>query len=167
MQKPVDSRDITAIKLKTANATLNFFNIYNDGTHSRKLAALSRSSDVRTCQSADNIPDHIIWLGDFNRHHPMWHEACNCHLFTSANLVAAQILLDLLATFDMAMVLPAGLPTLIASGTKNYTRPNNVSCNWEFADNFITCSTDPDSRPPATDHLPIYLPSTWCRPLLL
>ena len=71
----------------------------------------------------------MIWLGDFNRHHPLWDEERNVHLFTTANLDAAQPLLNLLATYGMKMALPKGIPTLEAMNTKNYTRPDNVFCS--------------------------------------
>ena len=36
----------------------------------------------------------MIWLGDFNQHHPQWEEERNCHLFTWQNLDASQTLID-------------------------------------------------------------------------
>lgn len=64
-----------------------------------------------------------LWLGDFNRHHPMWDEERNRHLFTTANLDRAQKLLDLISEYDMRMALPKDIPTLEAMATKNETRP--------------------------------------------
>jgi len=63
----------------------------------------------------------MLWKGDFNCHHPMWDEARNLHLFTMANLNTAQILIDLLVTYDMQMALEVEIPALEAKATKNYT----------------------------------------------
>lgn len=154
-QIPIDSPDITAIQLENEDYTLRIFNIYNDGEHSRNLADLENIIRTHTAGIETIKPMHMIWMGDFNRHHPMWDETRNHHLFTSGNLDAAQKLLDLLANYDMRMVLPHGIPTLEATGTKNFTRPDNVFCNEDYADHFLICTTDPGRRPPTTDHLPI------------
>jgi len=29
---------------------------------------------------------HVVWLGDFNAHHPLWDKDWNSHLFTQVNL---------------------------------------------------------------------------------
>ncbi|KAJ8589707.1 hypothetical protein M405DRAFT_700139, partial [Rhizopogon salebrosus TDB-379] len=68
----------------------------------------------------------MIWLGDFNRHHPLWDEDRNTQLFTNQYLDAAQPLLDLIADYGMIMTLPKGLPTLQSTSSKNWTRPDNV-----------------------------------------
>ena len=36
----------------------------------------------------------MIWLGDFNRQHPMWDEDRNSHLFMQALLNKAQVIID-------------------------------------------------------------------------
>ncbi|KAG2070544.1 hypothetical protein BDR04DRAFT_1018620, partial [Suillus decipiens] len=76
----------------------------------------------------------IIWLGNFNQHHPMWELTSNSHLFTAANLNAANlnaagVLINLLALYNLVQVLPLGITTLEASFMKNLTRPNNVFCS--------------------------------------
>ena len=96
-----------------------------------------------------------IWLGDFNRHHPMWDEERNTHLFTKAALEAAQPLLDMISRYDMQMVLPKDIPTLEVCMTKNFTRVDNIFCSTELHDSFISCDTMPQWRPQKTDHMPI------------
>jgi hypothetical protein len=93
--------------------------------------------------------------GDFNRHHPLWEEERNHHLFTDAALRQAQPLLDLVATYNMKMALPRNIPTLEQSQTKNWTRPDNVFASESILDAFIRCDTAPERRPPKADHLPI------------
>jgi hypothetical protein len=96
-----------------------------------------------------------IWAGDFNRHHPLWDELRNQHLFTTENLAYAQPLLDLLARHRMAMALPRDIPTLRAFRTKNHTRLDNVFCSTSLLPLYITCTTDPERMPPKTDHFPV------------
>ena len=83
----------------------------------------------------------MIWLGDFNQHYPLWDEECNSHLFTANNLDATQILLDLLADYNMTMTLPKDTPTLCATWTKNLTPPDNVFCSNQLYDLIMHCMT--------------------------
>ncbi|RPD60340.1 hypothetical protein L226DRAFT_425626, partial [Lentinus tigrinus ALCF2SS1-7] len=68
----------------------------------------------------------LIWLGDFNRHHPSWDDPANHHLFTTDNLRRAEVLINYLTRFSLEQALPPSLPTLEATRTKNHTRPDNV-----------------------------------------
>jgi hypothetical protein len=53
--------------------------------------------------------DHMVWIGDFNRHHPMWEEDANSHLFKSENFISP--LLNLLYRHNMLLALPKSIPT--------------------------------------------------------
>ena len=53
-------------------------------------------AEVRT-----NTREKIIWLGDFNRHHPLWDEERNAHMFTKAALEAAQPLINMISIHYM------------------------------------------------------------------
>ena len=96
-----------------------------------------------------------MWIGDFNRHHPLWDEARNAHLFTRENLDLTQPLLNMLGRHNMKMALPAFIPTLRSHSTKNHTRVDNVFCSEELLDAVIKCKTDDAARPVRTDHYPI------------
>jgi Endonuclease-reverse transcriptase len=147
-QIPIDSLDITALRLESNLGTIYFYNIYNDSTHSRNLQTLETHLRSLKRDTPVNGESHMIWLGNFNRHHPLWDEERNAHLFTSANLDAAQPLLNLLAAHDMKMALPKDIPTLEAMKMKNYTRPDNVFCTSELMDAVLNCNTKPEARPP-------------------
>ncbi|KAJ3980695.1 hypothetical protein F5890DRAFT_1419104, partial [Lentinula detonsa] len=92
-------------------------------------------------------PVHYIWVGDFNRHHPIWDEPRNHHLFTARNLEAAQHLLSLNARYRMQMALPEHLPTLCTHNSGNYTRVDNVFCSEDLMENITVCRTIPAKRP--------------------
>ncbi|THU87019.1 hypothetical protein K435DRAFT_615282, partial [Dendrothele bispora CBS 962.96] len=55
----------------------------------------------------------------------------------------------------LEMILPAGIPTLEALSTGNFTRVDNVFCTTGLTDRIIRCNTDPGLRPTKTDHFPI------------
>ncbi|KAG2053911.1 hypothetical protein BDR06DRAFT_885245, partial [Suillus hirtellus] len=84
--------------------------------------------------------DHILWLGDFNRHHPLWEDIQNHHLF---NYAAANSLIDLIANHSMLQLLPCRIPTLQANNTGNWTRPDNILGMETIVDSLISCDTDP------------------------
>ena len=154
-QIPFPSRDIVITQITGTQGTCTLFNIYNDGKNDRTIEELERflATNIReVCPSAN---DHMIWLGDFNRHHPLWDEERNSHLFTNAVLEAAQKLINVLADYGMVQALPKDLPTLQSTSSGNWTRPDNVFCT-DHSEQLITlCTTDPDQRGPKTDHVPI------------
>jgi ribonuclease HI len=153
----VDCPDITAIQLTGEWGTLRIFNIYNDQTHFRNMNALSRyllTSELEQRNSGAPSPNDI-WLGDFNRHSPMWDEARNSQLFTRPALREAQRLIDLAVTWNMHMALRPGVNTLESTSSKNYTRPDNVWVSDELRPNITQCDVLPSERPVCTDHLPI------------
>ena len=81
------SSDITAVQVQTAVGRVLIINTYNDIVHAGNIDCMLQKMQVRVGAGGDSVgTEHIKWLGDFNRHHPMWDEGCNAHLFTRANL---------------------------------------------------------------------------------
>jgi len=107
---------VVVLRINTAEGTCTIANIYNDCTHNRTLEELERFLAW----------DHMVWLGDFNHHHPLWDEEQNSHLFTATALALSQKVLDLLADYGMTQTLPKDLPTLQLSSTGNWTQLDNV-----------------------------------------
>ena len=130
-------------------------NVYNDRTHNRTLEELSRFLMQNATKVHPSQDDHMFWLGDFNRHHPMWDEEQNSHLFTTSVLNSAQKLLDLLADFSMVQALPKDIPMLQSSSSGNWTRPDNIFCTDHSEEILVLCTTDPGQRGPKMDHVPI------------
>ena len=149
--------DITAIELTGASGTLRIINIYNDCENNGALTHVSAYMRDRERQRFTIGPLHTIWLGDFNRHHPLWDEARNAHLFTRVNLDLTQPLLNMLSRHNMKMALPPFIPTLRSHSTGNHTRVDNIFCNEALIDAVIKCNTDDASRPVKTDHYPIVI----------
>jgi endonuclease/exonuclease/phosphatase family metal-dependent hydrolase len=156
--EPIDipHSDVTGISLKCAFGTIRIFNIYNDIFDNSSLLFVNNYLRQHPRISTPQKPTMDILLGDMNRHHPLWDEARNEHLFTKRALRMAEPLLAFLTKHEMVMTLPHGLPTLEAFGSsKNLTRPDNVFCTAEFTEKFTVCTTRPEDRPPRTDHFPI------------
>ena len=120
-----DTNDISAIQLQGPYGKLAIFNLYNDCTHYRNETALRRfiRRHTNTLLRTENY--HMIWAGDFNRHHPLWDNDEDVRLFTRRATEDAERLIELLAEFEMQMALPKGCPTLQHMRSKKYSRPDN------------------------------------------
>ena len=164
-QIPFPSGDVVIVQFHGAQGTCTLINIYNNGTHNRTLEEMGRFLALNAAKVRPSQSDHMFWLGDFNRHHPMWDEEWNSHLFTAAALDLAQKLLDLLADFGMVQALPKDIPTLQSSSTGNWTRPDNVFCTDHSEEILISCTTDPGQRGPKTDHIPVLMEIDLAIPL--
>ena len=127
-QIPFPSRDVVITQFIGTQGTCTLFNIYNDGTHDRTIEELERFIATNIREVRPTVNDHMIWLGDFNRHHPLWDEERNGHLFTNSALESAQKLISLLADYGMTQSLPKDIPTLQSSSSGNWTRPDDVFC---------------------------------------
>ena len=152
-----DTNDVTAIQLKGPYGKLTIFNIYNDCTHSRSETTLRRFLNTRSNSNlilrSEN--HHMLWAGDFNRHHPLWDNDEDVHLFTQQATRQAEALIGLLATYDLTMTLPKGIPTLQHMVTKKYSRPDNVFGTPALMDHITKCEVEPSLHPTSTDHFPI------------
>jgi len=149
------SRDVVIIQLETSGGQCTVVNIYNDNTHNETVDALERflNDNIQELQPAEG--DHMLWLGDFNRHHPLWDEDHNSHLFMAAALEASGKLLELVTDYSMVQILPKDVPTLQSSSTQSWTRPDNVFCTEHTSGYLVSCNTAPEKQGPKTDHLPI------------
>jgi ribonuclease HI len=148
-------QDIVAVQIITAQGTLRVYNIYNDCKNDDTLEALR--AHMRGAPGSRGLPRPIrhVWMGDFNRHSPLWDEDRNHHLFTRENLRASDKLIQLTAQFGMHMALPPGLPTLEALASKNRTRVDNVFADARTLERFEVCTTREECRPVKTDHFPV------------
>src|SRR5271168_4615466 len=149
------TNDITGIQLKGPYGSLSIFNIYNDCTHSRTETKLRKyiQDNSNLILATDN--HHMLWAGDFNRHHPLWDRDEDVHLFTQQANKFAEGLIGLIATYGLVMALPKGIPTLKHMVTGRYSRPDNVFSTIGISDLITSCEVVPSLRPTSTDHFPI------------
>jgi endonuclease/exonuclease/phosphatase family metal-dependent hydrolase len=134
---------------------IRIFNVYNDCMHSESIDAVKQYFRTREARELEEKGVEDVWVGDFNRHHPMWDEAHNSHLFTAANLDTAEELLEVVAERGMEMTLPKGLPTLEARVMHNLTRPDNIFCSASLTEAIVKCNVHPEDCLPIADHFPI------------
>jgi hypothetical protein len=84
--------------LTTETSTIDLYNIYNDHDNNK---AVEKTDRVARRNMDQGTRHQHIWLGNFNRHHPLWDEVRNGHLFTEANLRMAQSLLDIVQDWGL------------------------------------------------------------------
>lgn len=137
------SPDVVVTQFKGPYGLCTIINIYNDGNSDQTLQLLTcfMTDNKHIIKPTDN--DHILLLGDFNQHHPLWEEECNSHLLTNSYLSATEPLLLLLAEHGLQQALPKNIPTLQSLVTKNWTHPDNVFCTENTCQSFINCYTEP------------------------
>ncbi|KNZ71523.1 hypothetical protein J132_09185, partial [Termitomyces sp. J132] len=139
-QLTIQSTDILAVHFLGKFGYLSILNIYNNCTHNEVLNYLSLfllSSLHITCPMPE---DHMLWLGDFNCHCPMWELLSSCHLNSSKNLI--QPLHNMLTAYDMELALSPGIPTLQTTGDQ-WTQPDNVWQTYTDIDSIILCNIVP------------------------
>lgn len=123
-----NTNDIMAIQLISTYGKITIFNIYNNCTHSRTETILSNFLEYNRHTIAEGNDTHMIWAGEFNRHHLLWDNDKDIHLFTRQALRNTEGLIELMADHGMEMSLPKGIPTLQHMRSKRYSRPDNVLC---------------------------------------
>jgi len=154
IQLAIPSTDITTVLFNREFEHLSIFNIYNDCTYNDTLTALNKYLESSLLVACPTLNNYMIWLGDFNHHHPLWEMEDNCHLNSSEE--AVQPLLNLLQDFNMDLMLPSGIPTYEIAA-HNWTQPDNIWCSHYDINPIISCNTKPCIHPLNADHLPIII----------
>ena len=155
-QIPFPSADVVIVQFSGPLGLVTLFNIYDDCKNRTTIPLLTTFLSRELNAIRPRPQDHMIWVGDFNAHHPLWEEERNAHLCEPAEAQeVSQRLLELIADYDMQMALPKDRPTLQSTSTGNWTRPDNVFCTDHTLNLITLCDTKPRRRPPCTDHVPI------------
>ena len=157
--KQVDypSGDVTIMQLSGSWGELTLFNIYNDCETNDTIIQLETFTQALGPSSGRNTGNTkpILWLGDFNRHHPHWDNPTDTRLFTRPALDNVEILISVIAGLGLDLALPPGTPTHIHNVTKKWTRLDQVFISEDHSDVIITCDTLNNTPGINTDHLPI------------
>ena len=97
------SNNVTGVCLHGQFGVIHILNIYNNCENNRSLRVVEDYMRGRggRAMDGDGEKEKVIWLGDFNRHHLVWDEERNTHLFTRAALEVAQPLLNMVSFHDM------------------------------------------------------------------
>ena len=67
-----NNNDITAIQLTGEFGRLTIFNIYNDCNNMDMVRRLRQYLHENPIGTPSNENDHMLWVGDFNCHSPLW-----------------------------------------------------------------------------------------------
>ena len=149
--------DIMVVLIQTGHGKV-VTNIYNDTEQQWALHQKIQTIWNRECTSgASAWSEQIIWLGNFNLHHPIWDKERDAHLFMRGNLKKLQVPIDKVAEFDMQIALPKNTPTLQVLSMGNYTRPDNVFISNPLINYIMRCWTSPGEQLERTDHIPIVI----------
>ena len=149
------NNDLTAIQLKMGNRKMMIINIYNACTHSRTLTWLWQFMQEEHFNIGEGNNNHVLWCGDFNRHHPLWDDEADERLFTPQVTREADILIGMIADEGLEMALPRGIPTLKHMVTNLHSCPDNVWCSPDLIPLITCCDVDSYIQPLCTDHYPI------------
>ena len=151
------SGDVTVIQVSGDWGKLTIFNIYNKGesnTTINKLTNFHKDSRHIIEQNGDSKA-HLMWMGDFNRHHPHWDNPNDTRLFTNEAIRAAEDLIEAVVEVGLEMALPGGTPTHCHNVTKRWSRLDQVFISEVLENVLIACETLTEHRGAKTDHLPI------------
>ena len=153
------SGDVMAIRIKGSWGKLTIFNIYNDCNHDDTLDLLKRYHRERYRELLGNTEmqnkHHLVWIGDFNMHHPCWDTMGNNSLFTTEALEKAETLIQIVAEVGLELALPAGTPTHEHNVTKRWSRLDQVFVTEHTLEAMTQCEALPAEQGLNTDHFPI------------
>ena len=159
--KQVDfpSGDVTVIQINGPWGELTIYNVYNDCNNNDTIHKLGRhNQDQETDPRRNtNSTKHILWLGDFNRHHPHWDDPSDTRLFTKLAMSNAEILISAVADAGLDLALPSGIPTHLHNVTKKWTCLDHIFLSEDAMDSILICEAlnDAPGTRINTDHLPI------------
>ena len=140
---------------------MTIFNIYNNCKHNKTITVLMKHHREHTNEILGNVETqgthHLLWVGDFNRHHPCWDAPENNALFTREALDQAEILIQGLAEIGLELALAAGIPTHEHCVTKRWSRLDQVFSTKHTIEAINICEVLPDEQGVNTDHFPIVI----------
>ena len=122
------SGDVVVIQTQGDWGKLTLINIYNDCDNDNTIHLLSEfhSRNQAELYQADVGTAHVLWVGDYNRHHPYWDDPRDDRLFTNEATDAAKKLIEAVADAGLDLALPSGIPTHRHNVTKLWSRLDQV-----------------------------------------
>ena len=151
------SGDVVVIQLHGEWGKVTIVNVYNDCNNDNTIRLLTEfhSTHQAAVYQANIGTAHILWLGDFNRHHPYWDDPRDNRLFTNEATEAAKKLIEAIADAGLDLALPSGILTHRHNVSKLWSRLDQVFISDHSDNILVSCNTQPDHWGLNTDHLPI------------
>lgn len=149
------SGDVTVIQLSGSWGELTLLNIYNDCETNdmiRQVETFTQMIITLQAQTMENTKP-IIWMGDFNRHHPHWDDPTDTRLFTRSAIDNTEVLIGAVAGLGLDLALPPGIPTHLHNVSKRWTRLDQVFISEDHLDAIITYDALSNTPGINTDHL--------------
>lgn len=134
---------------------LVIFNIYLEGDNNATVTQLKCFHRTHTdiFGNSEAGAPHVIWVGNFNHHHPHWDNPNDTRLFTPKVLKSAEGLIEVVSFLGLELALPSGIPTHQHNVIKKWTCLDQVFIT-DFSTNLIeTCDTEMGWHGIKTDHL--------------
>jgi hypothetical protein len=135
------SSDVTVTQITGQWGKIMIFNVYNNSESDETISLLTdyhrRNKEV--LEHSPTGKAHIVWLGDFNRHHPLWDNPEDTRLFTNEATEAARKLIEAVADAGLELTLPSGTPTHIHNITKCWSRLDQVFLSEHSSKMLISC----------------------------
>lgn len=156
-QIDIHDGDISAILIRGSWGRIAIFNAYIDCMHDRGIEELARATRAYEDENnrAPGTPAHMLWIGDFNRHHPHWDRPTDNRLFTPDTLHSTEKLISAVAEAGLDLTLPPQIPTHKHNVTKKLSRLDQVFLYKHSMDTLISCDVLRHTPGICTDHLPI------------
>jgi len=153
------SSNVTVMQITGNWGKLTIFNIYNDCDNNDTIKMLSNyySRNRTHLEQVDAGTANVIWLGDFNHHHPLWDDPNNECLFTPEAMNAAEVLIEVIADTGLELALPSGTPTHQHNVTKSWSRLDQVFLSEHSEHMLVSCDMQTDLQGILTDYLPIIM----------
>jgi len=151
------SADVVVIQLHGEWGKVTIANVYNDCNNDDTICLLTEFHirNQAAVYQANIGTAHVLWVGDFNRHHPYWDDPRNDRLFTNEATAAAEKLIEAIADAGLDLALPSGTPTHRHNVSKLWSRLDQVFISDHSKNILVSCDTQPDHWGLNTDHLPI------------
>jgi len=151
------SCNVTVIQLKGEWGKLTVVNVYNNCQNDKTIRLLTNfhNSNQAKITQTNSGAVHILWVRDFNRHHPYWDDPRDTRLFTTKATAATEKLIEAITDIRLDLALPSGIPTHVHNVTKLWSRLDQVFISDHSENLLISCDAQLDQRGVNTDHLPI------------
>ena len=137
------SSNVTVIQLSGGWGKLTIINMYNNCNNDTTMQLLTEfhCKNQSELTESTNGTVHVLWVGDFNRHHPYWDDPSNVRLFTKDALEAAEKLIEVVADASLDLALPSGIPIHKHNITKLWSRLDQVFISDHSKNLLISCDT--------------------------
>ena len=115
---PIPGMGMVCLRVRCEKIQLVVYLCSTLGMHNDIIPSLSNFLDLNTHLARPSESDHMLWLRNFNCHHPIWEGEANEWLFNPDAFI--QPFLTLLYSHDMILALPMSYFKIVFSVVTGY-----------------------------------------------